>query len=115
MNYDTKADGLYRVLGSSLNYLSMIGKRQDHLGDTGSLVELSVKTKIHYQDSPGSKNYHENAEFDAAFALVVKRHFLELREEAIQLMRDKAEKALLEEEDALKARLERIQQLKEKR
>ena len=113
--FDTEADILFRRLTSAKNYLSMIGKRQSHLDDTGKLTIVNVKTQIHYQESPGSKNYHDNEDFDIALAEVIQSRFVELREAAINLMELQAEKSLLKEEDSLKARLEKIRQIREKK
>jgi hypothetical protein len=112
---DNKADILYRKLTGAKNYLSMIGKRQSHLTDVGMLVSINVKTQIHYQESPGSKNYHDNEDFDAALAAIVNSRFTELKKAAIALMELQAERALLNEENALKARLEKIRLIREKK
>jgi predicted HicB family RNase H-like nuclease len=111
--FDTEADILYRKLNGAKNYLSMIGKHQPHLSDTGRLTIVNVKTQIHYQGSPGSKNYHDNGDFDVALAEVIHSRFTELKEAAIALMEQDAERALLNEENAIKARLEKIRQIKE--
>ena len=109
----SKADQYYSELAWSKHRLNYIGKMQEHLGDTGSLSKVTVKTTIHYQPNAGASNYHDDDAFDSVLAEVIMEKFDELAERAIAKMQYKADKALLKEEEELKQRLEKIAQLKE--
>jgi hypothetical protein len=107
------AEELFQKVSAAKDRIAKIGRREPHLREgVGSLSTVMVKTTVCHQDSPSAKNYWEDEAFDFALAEVVKARFASLAEEAIQRMERRANTALLEEEGALRAKLERIEQLK---
>ena len=107
-----KADELRYYVRRAKERLSCIGAYEEHLNSYGTLHFIVVKSVINYQGAPSSKNYHEDEQFDKALAEVIKEQFLTLSTFAIIKMQDKANDALIEEEDYLLERLKKIEELK---
>lgn len=103
----------YTELVQAKSYISMIGKTQAHLSDTGYLSNIDVKTCIHYQPSPGATNYHNNRTFDYYLAEEIKSRFMELAGAALEKMQKKANTDLLQEESYYRKQLEMIEKIKE--
>ncbi len=111
MNLSEITQSLYKDYQEAQEYISMIGKYQDHLESLGKLHELDVNTEICYQPYSGAKNYHTNKEFDKALRKVVEKHFHELSQEALDLMKDSADVALIFEKEYLQERLGMVETL----
>jgi len=107
------ADALYSKLSAAKTYLAKIGRRDQCDGHFGKLNVVKVSTDIAHQEYAGAKNYHDNADFDAALSIAVREEFGTLSARAIQIMETAANAALIQEEDALRKRLKRIEELKE--
>lgn len=109
------ADQLFRDHAEAKEYVAKIGKAQPHFGnqDTGGYLHtLQVSTQIGWQGSSGGTNYWKDQNFDTAFAAAVRERFRELRDDALDRMHKAATDALVAEEEALRARLERIEAIK---
>ena len=83
------------ALSGAREYLSLIGKttrhstlssREGEAATAGRLHCVEVKTTIHFQPSDGARNYHDCKEFDAALAKVVRNHWKQLSQEAIEAL-----------------------------
>ena len=109
----TDADNLYRLHRDAQKYIAKIGAVQPHYhdGSVGTLNALSVQTKICHQRDVGATNYWTDQRFDWALSEVVKKHFSELAEEALEYMKQKADEALIAEKKELQERLARIEAL----
>lgn len=107
---DTEA--LYKQYENAVKYIQKIGAPQYHFRDSvGRLSSLSVTTEICHQQNSGHNNYWKDSTFDAALSLAVKRNFQMLAEQALAIMKNDADNSLLEEKEALKARLKKIEEL----
>ena len=108
---DTEA--LYKQHENAVKYIQKIGAPQHHFrdGSVGRLNSLSVTTEICHQQNSGDTNYWKDSTFDAALTLAVKQNFQMLAEQALVLMKNDADNTLLEEKEALKARLKKIEEL----
>ena len=103
-------------LESAEKYISRIGATQPHFrsGELGKLYELRVDTIINHQSCSGDQNYHTDKVFDTTLAEVITERFLDLAGEALILMETRANNALVAEEQALRERLRKIEEVKEK-
>ena len=107
---DTEA--LYKQYENAVKYIQKIGAPQYHFRDSvGRLSSLSVTTEICHQQNSGCNNYWKDSTFDAALSLAVSRNFQMLAEQALVIMKNDADNSLLEEKEALKARLKKIEEL----
>ncbi|MGI4776913.1 MAG: hypothetical protein ACRYGA_02150 [Janthinobacterium lividum] len=105
-----RADELRRDHAAAVDRISKIGRPERHFSPVshGGLTTVTVKTTIGYQESSGSKNYWDDEKFDFALAVVIKRQFSTLAAEALLLMKNEADKALVSEKTELLARLDQI-------
>ena len=106
-----KTEKLVKAHKDATDYVSKIGKSQHHLQRAGRLHELKIETQINHQFSPGDTNYWNDKEFDQALAEVVAQNFLSLADEALKLMKKRADMSLLEEKAYLQDRLAQIEQI----
>ena len=109
----TDADNLYKMHQVSVKYIDKIGAPQPHFrdGSVGRLTKCEVKTEICHQASPSATNYWGDAKFDWALSEVIKGHFAELSQAALDLLKKKADEALVAEKKELQDRLARIEEL----
>ena len=109
----TDADNLYKLHQASVKYIDKIGAPQLHLrdGSVGRLIKCEVSTEICHQASPSAQNYWSDAKFDWALSEVIKEHFAELSQAALDLLKKKADEALVAEKKELQDRLARIEEL----
>ena len=109
----TDADNLYKLHQAAVKYIDKIGAPQLHFRDAsvGKLTKCEVKTEICHQASPSATNYWNDAKFDLALSEVIKEHFTELAQAALDLLKKKADEALVAEKKELQERLARIEAL----
>ena len=109
----TDADNLYQQHQAAVKYIYKIGAPQHHFrdGSVGKLTKCEVKTEICHQASPSSTNYWNDPKFDCALSEVIKEHFTELAQAALDLLKKKADEALVAEKKKLQERLSRIEAL----
>ena len=109
----TDADNLYKLHQASVKYIDKIGAPQLHFrdGSVGRLTKCKVNTEIHHQSNPSAQNYWSDTEFDWALSEVIKEHFAELSQAALDLLKKKADEALVAEKRELQERLARIEAL----
>lgn len=107
----TKADNLKRAHKNATEYVGYIGRTQHHLNSVGKLSSLSVSTEINFQHDTGTTNYWKDAEFDKALALAIRGNFDMLAKQALEIMKNAADNALLEEKEALIDRLKEIERI----
>ena len=109
----TDADNLYKMHQASVKYLYKIGAPQVHFrdGSVGRLIKCEVTTEICHQSNPSAQNYWSDIEFDWALSEVIKEHFAELSQAALNLLKKKADEALVAEKKELQERLSRIEAL----
>ena len=110
----TNADNLYQQHQAAVKYIDKIGAPQHHFrdGSVGKLAKCEVKTEINHQVSPSATNYWNDAKFDWALSEVIKEYFTELAQAALDLLKKKADEALVAEKKELQERLARIEALK---
>lgn len=108
---DTEA--LYKQYENAVKYIQKIGAPQFHFrdGSVGRLSSLSVITEICHQQKSGDTNYWKDLSFDAALSLAVKRNFQMLAEQALIIMKNAADDSLIDEKEALIARLKKIEEI----
>ena len=111
----TDADNLYKMHQASVKYIDKIGAPQHHFrdGSVGRLTKCEVSTEICHQASPSAQNYWGDAWFDWALSEVIKEHFTELAQAALDLLKKKADEALVAEKKELQERLARIEALEQ--
>ena len=109
----TDADNLYKMHQASVKYIDKIGAPQLHFrdGSVGRLIKCEVNTEIYHQASPSAQIYWNDAKFDWALSEVIKEHFTELAQAALDLLKKKADEALVAEKKELQDRLARIEEL----
>ena len=109
----TNADNLYQQHQAAVKYIDKIGAPQHHFrdGSVGKLTKCEVKTEICHQANPSDTNYWSDAKFDLALSEVIKGHFAELSQAALNLLKKKADEALVAEKKELQERLARIEAL----
>ena len=109
----TNADNLYQQHQAAVKYIDKIGAPQRHFrdGSVGKLTRCEVKTEICHQASPSATNYWNDAKFDLALSEVIKEHFTELAQAALDLLKKKADEAFVAEKKELRERLARIEAL----
>ena len=109
----TNADNLYRQHQAAVKYIDKIGALQHHFrdGSVGRLIKCEVNTEICHQARPSATNYWSDTEFDLALSEVIKEHFTELSQAALDLLKKKADEALVAEKRELQERLARIEEL----
>ena len=109
----TDADNLYQQHQAAVKYIDKIGAPQLHFrdGSVGRLTECEVKTEICHQLNPSALNYWSDAKFDWALSEVIKGRFTELSQSALDLLKKKADEALVAEKKELQERLARIEAL----
>ena len=109
----TNADNLYQQHRAAVKYIDKIGAPQHHFrdGSVGRLIKCEVNTEICHQASPSAQNYWSDIEFDWALSEVIKEHFTELAQAALDLLKKKADEALVAEKKELQERLARIEEL----
>ena len=109
----TDADNLYKLHQASVKYIDKIGAPQLHFrdGSVGRLTKCEVNTKICHQSNPSDQNYWSDIEFDGALSEVIKGHFTELAQAALDLLKKNADEALVAEKKELQERLARIEVL----
>ena len=108
----TNADNLYQQHQAAVKYIGKIGDPQPHFrdGSVGRLTKCEVKTEICHQSSPSATNYWNDAKFDLALSEVIKENFPELAQAALDLLKKKADEALVAEKKELQDRLARIEE-----
>ena len=111
----TDADNLYKIHQASVKYIDKIGAPQHHFqgGFVGELTKCEVNTEICHQSHPSATNYWNDAKFDWALSEVIKEHFTELAQAALDLLKKKADEALVAEKKELQDRLARIEALEQ--
>ena len=107
----TDADNLYKIHQAAVKYIDKIGAPQLHFRDVGRLIKCEVNTEICHQSHPSATNYWNDAKFDWALSEVIKEHFTELAQAALDLLKKKADEALVAEKKELQERLARIEAL----
>ncbi len=109
----TNADNLYQQHQAAVKYIDKIGAPQHYFraGSVGKLTKCEVKTEICHQASTSATNYWNDAKFDLALSEVIKEHFAELSQAALDLLKKKADEALVAEKKELQERLARIEAL----
>ena len=109
----TDADKLYQQHQTAVKYIDKIGASQLHFrdGSVGKLTKCEVKTEICHQSNPSAQNYWSDIEFDRALSEVIEEHFAELSQAALNLLKKKADEALVAEKKELQERLARIEAL----
>ena len=109
----TDADNLYKMHQASVKYIDKIGAPQLHFrdGSVGRLTKCEVNTEICHQSHPSATNYWNDAKFDLALSEVIKERFAELARSALDLLKKKADEALVAEKKELQERLARIEAL----
>ena len=109
----TDADNLYKMHQASVKYIDKIGAPQLHFRDdsVGRLIKCEVNTEICHLASHRAQNYWSDIEFDCALSEVIKEHFAELSQAALNLLKKKADEALVAEKKELQERLARIEAL----
>ena len=109
----TDADNLYKLHQAAVKYIDKIGSPEHHFrdGSVGKLAKCEVKTEICHQANPSATNYWNDAKFDLALSEVIKGHFAELAQAALDLLKKKADEALVAEKKELQERLARIEAL----
>lgn len=109
----TNADNLYQQHQAAVKYIDKIGALQHHFrdGSVGKLTKCEVKTEICHQASTSATNYWSDAKFDLSLSEVIKEHFTELAQAALDLLKKKADEALVAEKKELQDRLARIEEL----
>ena len=109
----TDADNLYKLHQAAVKYIDKIGAPQLHFrdGSVGRLAKCEVKTEICHQARPSATNYWDDDKFDWALSEVIKEHFTELAQAALDLLKKKADEALVAEKKELQERLARIEEL----
>ena len=109
----TNADNLYQQHQAAVKYIDKIGAPQRHFrdGSVGKLTKCEVKTEICHQAFPCANNYWSDDKFDCALSKVIKEHFAELSQAALDLLKKKADEALVAEKKELQERLARIEAL----
>lgn len=107
------ADNLYQQHQAAVKYIDKIGAPQHHFrdGSVGRLIKCEVNTEICHQSNPSAQNYWGDAKFDLALSEVIKEHFTELTQAALDLLKKKADEALVAEKRELQERLARIEEL----
>ena len=106
----TDADNLYNLHQAAVKYIDKIGTPQLHFRD-GWLSKCEVNTEICHQSNHSAQNYWSDAKFDWALSEVIKEHFTELAQAALDLLKKKADEALVAEKKELQERLARIEVL----
>ena len=111
----TDADNLYKMHQASVKYIDKIGAQQHRFrdGSVGRRTKCEVSTEICHQASPSTQNYWGDAKFDWALSEVIKEHFAELSQAALDLLKKKADEALVAEKKELQERLARIEELEQ--
>ena len=109
----TDADNLYKLHQAAVKYIDKIGAPQLHFrdGSVGRLTKCEVNTEICHQSNHSAQNYWGDAKFDWALSEVIKEHFAELSQAALDLLKKKADEALVAEKKELQERLARIEAL----
>ena len=109
----TDADNLYKLHQAAVKYTGKIGALQHHFrdGSVGKLTKCEVKTEICHQSHPSATNYWNDAKFDLALSEVIEERFTELAQAALDLLKKKADEALVAEKKELQDRLARIEAL----
>ena len=109
----TDADNLYQQHQAAVKYIYKTGAPQHHFrdGSVGRLIKCEVNTEICHQASHSAQNYWSDAKFDWALSEVIKEHFAELSQSALNLLKKKADEALVAEKKELQERLTRIEAL----
>ena len=109
----TDADNLYKLHQAAVKYIDKIGAPQLPFrdGSVGRLIKCEVNTEICHQASHSAQNYWSDIEFDYALSEVIKEHFAELSQAALDLLKKKADEALVAEKKELQERLARIEAL----
>ena len=109
----TDANNLYQQHQAAVKYIDKIGAPQHHFQDgfVGKLTKCEVKTEICHQASPSAQDYWSDIKFDWALSEVIKEHFAELSQAALDLLKKKADEALVAEKKELQDRLARIEAL----
>ena len=109
----TDADNLYQQHQAAVKYTDKIGAPQPHFrdGSVGRLTKCEVKTEIGHQARPSDTNYWNDAKFDLALSEIIKESFPELAQAALDLLKKKADEALVAEKKELQERLARIEAL----
>ena len=109
----TDADNLYQQHQAAVKYIYKIGAPQLHFrdGSVGRLTKCEVNTEICHQAYHSDTNYWNDAKFDWALSEVIKEHFAELSQAALDLLKKKADEALVAEKKELQDRLARIEAL----
>lgn len=109
----TDADNLYKMHQAAVEYIDKIGAPQKHFrdGSVGRLIKCEVNTEICHQARISATNYWNDAKFDWALSEVIKGHFTELAQAALDLLKKKADESLVAEKKELQERLARIEEL----
>lgn len=109
----TEADKIYQQHQAAVKYTDKIGAPQLHFrdGSIGKLTKCEVKTEICHQSNPSAQNYWSDDKFDWALSEVIKGRFTELSQSALDLLKKKADEALVAEKKELQERLARIEAL----
>ena len=109
----TNADNLYQHHQAAVKYIDKIDSPQLHFrdGSVGKLTKCEVKTEICHQSHLSATNYWNDAKFDLALSEVIKERFAELARSALDLLKKKADEALVAEKKELQERLARIEAL----
>ena len=111
----TDADNLYKLHQAAVKYINKIGAPEHHFrdGSVGRLIKCEVNTEICHQASTSAQNYWSDIKFDWALSEVIKEHFTELAQDALDLLKKKADEALVAEKKELQERLARIEALEQ--
>ena len=109
----TDADNLYQQHQAPVKYIYKIGAPQHRFrdGSVGKLTKCEVETEICHQSNPSAQNYWSDAKFDCALSEVIKEHFAELSQAALDLLKKNADESLVAEKKELQERLARIEAL----
>ena len=109
----TEADNLYKLHQAAVKYIDKIGAPQLHFRDgfVGRLIKCEVNTEICHQASTSAQDYWSDAKFDWALSEVINEHFTELSQAALDLLKKKADEALVAEKKELQERLARVEVL----
>lgn len=79
-------------------YLALIGKttknttvaaRNGEGATAGELTKFEIRTQVHFQPYDGATNYHNCNAFDAALSVVVRKKWSQIRDEAMDYLREK--------------------------
>ena len=103
------------ILKAASQWVAMYGKRAGYQNDVFTLsVSSPIKFDLCGQQSCGGQNYWPSSkEFNEAFAEVVKKHFVSLAEEALQILKIAEQTALIACDEEVKSMQSAIQDAQE--